>query len=119
MTTGMRKISLDAPLGSDEEQSMLDVMHDSSSPTTDHDISYTESLRYEINNSLENLSHKHAEVLKLYFGLNGDGDVCLTLYDISRKMNLSSERVRQIKDEALVRLKQNTRCHVLKDYLCA
>jgi RNA polymerase primary sigma factor len=117
MSSGMRKISLDAPLGSDEEQSMLDVMHDPNFKGTDHEISFTESLRYEINTSLEGLSRKHAEVVKLYFGLGGD--VSLTLYDISQKMNLSSERVRQIKDEALHRIKQNGRCHLLKDYLCA
>ncbi len=113
--TAGRKVSLDAPLGASDEVSLLDVIEDKNIQQTDHEVTHNESLRNEIYSSLANLKEKQAEVVKLYFGIGGETP--LSLYDISLRLNLSSERIRQIKDEALARLKNTTRCERLKVYL--
>lgn len=113
--TAARKLSLDAPFVAEEESSLLDVIEDTGIERTDHEIAHNESLRQEIHSSLSGLNEKQSEVLKLYFGLGGDTP--LSLYDISLRLNLSSERIRQIKESALKHLKTATRCKQLKSYL--
>ncbi|HWB64454.1 MAG TPA: sigma factor-like helix-turn-helix DNA-binding protein, partial [Chitinophagales bacterium] len=81
----------------------------------DSEIAYRESLKNEINRSLATLTSKQAEVLKLYFGI--DMPHAMSLEDIGLKFDLTRERVRQIKDKALIRLKTTSRCKLLKDYL--
>jgi RNA polymerase primary sigma factor len=115
--TGARKVSLDAPFGTTEESSLLDVIVDRNIEETDHEVSYNESLRKEVYSSLASLKAKQQEVVKMYFGIGGDTP--LSLYDISLRLNLSSERVRQIKDEAISYLQGTNRCKRLKAYLGA
>ncbi len=110
-----RKVSLDAPVSSGDELSLMDLIQDTNIRSTDHEVSHNESLRHEIYRSLASLKEKQAEVVKLYFGI-GD-ETPLSLYDISLRLQLSSERVRQIKDEAIAKLKSTTRCGRLKAYL--
>lgn len=115
MGTAARKISLDAPIGSSEELSLMDIIEDANIKGTDHEVTHNESLRNEIYSSLASLKEKQAEVLRMYFGIGGDTP--LSLYDISLRLNLSSERIRQIKDEALAQLKGAKRCRRLRVYL--
>ncbi|MFN8321108.1 MAG: RNA polymerase sigma factor RpoD/SigA [Chitinophagales bacterium] len=110
-------VSVDAPFSNDKENSLLDVIEDVNVEQTDKNIVFTESLRSEIEMSLSVLKEKEAEVIKLYFGIGNHNT--LSLEEIGNKYNLTRERVRQIKDKALLKLKANTRSSLLKDYLCA
>lgn len=110
-------VSVDAPFSNDKENSLLDVIEDVNVEQTDKNVVFTESLRSEIEMSLSVLKEKEAEVIKLYFGIGNHNT--LSLEEIGNKYNLTRERVRQIKDKALLKLKANTRSSLLKDYLCA
>lgn len=112
-----RHVSMDAPLSEDDESSssMYDLMADRNkhnAPETDvmHD-----SLKKEIERSLQTLTYREADVLRMYFGLNGY-QPC-TLEEIGDKFDLTRERVRQIKEKAVRRLKHTSRSKLLKDYL--
>ncbi|KAB2852976.1 MAG: sigma-70 family RNA polymerase sigma factor, partial [Ignavibacterium sp.] len=74
-----------------------------------------ESLKQEIKNILSELPEREAEVIRLYFGL--DGEYAMTLEEIGEKFNLTRERVRQIKEKAIRRLRHNSRSNILKSYL--
>ncbi|MCX7743503.1 MAG: sigma-70 family RNA polymerase sigma factor [Flavobacteriales bacterium] len=109
-----RHVSMDAPLQEGEEGDMYDVIKSSENPSPDNDL-VTESLRREIERSLSTLTPREADVLRLFFGLNGE--TALTLEEIGEKFELTRERVRQIKEKAIRRLKQGSRCKLLKSYL--
>lgn len=109
-----RHISMDAPLQEGEEGDLYDVLKSSESPSPDNEL-VTESLRREIERSLSTLTPREADVLRLFFGLNGE--TALTLEEIGEKFELTRERVRQIKEKAIRRLKQGSRCKLLKSYL--
>lgn len=111
-----RHISVDAPLSSDEESNtMLDVLTEKEGFLNPDKHLMTESLRDEIERSLSTLSYREAEVLRLYFGI-----MCKSpnsLEEIAEKFELTRERVRQIKEKALRKLKHTSRCKLLKTYL--
>lgn len=109
-----RHISMDAPLVEGEEVCMYDVIRSDDSPTPDSGLLY-ESLKVEINRAIATLTPREADVLKYYFGLNGEP--ALTLEEIGEKFDLTRERVRQIKEKAIRRLKQTSRSRILKTYL--
>ena len=109
-----KHVSMDAPLIQDEENTMLDVMKHEDGPTPEKGLLY-ESLRKEIERVISTLTSREAEVLRLYFGL--DGKYPLTLEEIGEKFDLTRERVRQIKEKAIKRLKQTSRSNLLKAYL--
>jgi len=109
-----KHVSMDAPLIQDEENTMLDVMKHEDGPTPEKGLLY-ESLRKEIERVISTLTSREAEVLRLYFGL--DGKYPLTLEEIGEKFDLTRERVRQIKEKAIKRLKQTSRSNLLKTYL--
>ncbi len=108
-----RHISYDSPFSSEEDNTLLDVLQ-SSEPGTDKGL-ITESLSIEVAESMRVLGEKEREVLTLFFGL-GDGQAH-SLEEIGDKYDLTRERVRQIKDKALARLRANSRTWVLKGYL--
>ncbi|MBL4593020.1 MAG: sigma-70 family RNA polymerase sigma factor [Flavobacteriales bacterium] len=111
-----RHISVDAPLSSDEESNtMLDVLTEKEGLLNPDKQLMTESLRNEIERSLSTLSYREAEVLRLYFGINCQS--ALTLEEIGEEFELTRERVRQIKEKALRKLKHTSRCKLLKTYL--
>jgi RNA polymerase primary sigma factor len=110
-----RHISVDAPFINGEENALIDVLENPNSVATDRHLAYQESLRSEIEQSLLCLQDKQAEVLKLFFGIGVEQP--LSLEDISMKYDLTKERVRQIKDKAIIRLKSSSRCKTLKTYL--
>lgn len=109
-----RHVSMDAPLTSDEETNMYDVLLNKDTPSPDKELVH-ESLRKEIERALSTLSYREANIVRLYFGLNGKHPH--TLEEIGEEFNLTRERVRQIKEKAIKRLKHATRCKNLKTYL--
>lgn len=109
-----RHVSMDAPLVSDEETNLLDVFENKDSPRADASL-MRESLSKEIQRTLSTLSDKERDVINLYFGIGMNHG--LTLEEIGAKFDLTRERVRQIKEKAIRRLKHNTRSKLLKTYL--
>ncbi|MDK2908819.1 MAG: polymerase primary sigma factor [Bacteroidales bacterium] len=109
-----RHVSMDAPLVEDEDNNMYDVLRAEDSPSPEEGLMY-ESLRKEIDRAISTLTPREADVIRLYFGL--DGQHPLTLEEIGEKFDLTRERVRQIKEKAIRRLKHNSRSKILKSYL--
>jgi len=107
-------VSMDAPLTDDEDTKFIDLFIDEDSPVTDAGL-MRESLAKEIQRSLATLSEKERDVVNLYYGLGMSHG--LTLEEIGAKFNLTRERVRQIKEKAIRRLKHNSRSKLLKAYL--
>ncbi len=109
-----KPVSMDAPFTSDEENSLLDVIENNQQPAPDDEL-INESLKVEIRSLLSELPEREAEVLRLYFGL--DVDFSMTLEEIGEKFNLTRERVRQIKEKAIRRLRHTSKSKNLKSYL--
>jgi RNA polymerase primary sigma factor len=116
MRTNSRHISMDAPLsaGEDNSSTMYDLIENDDAPSPETGL-LNESLRREIERSLRTLTSREAEVVKYFFGLNGQH--ALTLEEIGERFDLTRERVRQIKEKAIRRLKHNSRSKILKTYL--
>ncbi|MGV3704053.1 MAG: sigma-70 family RNA polymerase sigma factor [Arcticibacter sp.] len=108
-----RQVSMDAPFVQGEENTLLDVMQ-SDDPGTDSDL-INDSLAMEISRSLATLSERDREVLILFFGIGSNNP--LSLEEIGEKFNLTRERVRQLKDKSLQRLKHASRSKILQSYL--
>ena len=114
MKNAGRHISMDAPLVQDEDNTMYDVLKSEEAPTPETELLY-ESLRKEIDRAISTLTQREQDVVRLYFGLNGSHP--LTLEEIGEKFDLTRERVRQIKEKAIRRLKHTSRSKILKSYL--
>ena len=116
MKNAGRHVSMDAPLkdGDESSSNMYDVMRTGDTPSPDTDL-MTESLRKEIERSLRTLTPREGDVIRLYFGLNGEHP--MTLEKIGERFDLTRERVRQIKEKAIRRLKHTSRSRILKSYL--
>jgi len=111
-----RHVSMDAPLATGDENTsnMYDVMQSEDTPSPEGSL-ISESLRKEIERALSTLTAREADVVRLYFGLNGEH--ALTLEEIGERFDLTRERVRQIKEKAIRRLKHTSRSRLLKTYL--
>jgi RNA polymerase primary sigma factor len=109
-----RAVSMDAPFTQGEENRLLDILENEEQPSPDQTL-MSESLRREIERALSTLSEREAEVVKLYFGLNKEHS--LTLEEIGERFNLTRERVRQIKEKAIKRLRHASRSKNLRSYL--
>ena len=109
-----RHLSIDAPLAEGEDNTLLGVLDNNDEPNPDMPL-LNESLQNEINRVISTLSDKERDVLKYYFGL--DGNPAHTLEDISDKVGFTRERVRQIKEKALRRLRKSSKSKILKTYL--
>jgi RNA polymerase primary sigma factor len=106
---------MDAPLRDGEDSgTMMDVLRNDDLPSPLESL-MTDSLRLEIERSLNSLAGREADVIRLYFGLNGNQPH--TLEEVGQKFDLTRERVRQIKEKAIRRMKQTSRSSVLKAYL--
>ena len=114
MKNSGRHVSMDAPLIQDEDNTMYDVLKGEENTTPDNGLLY-ESLRKEIERAVSTLTQREADVVRLYFGLNGSHP--MTLEEIGEKFDLTRERVRQIKEKAIRRLKHTSRSKILKTYL--
>ncbi len=115
ISVSKRPIPMDAPLSEGETKSLLETLRDSNIPDTDEKLAYKESLRKEIERTLSVLTPRQAEIVKYYFGIGRVN--AYSLEDIGIKFNLTRERVRQIKDKALNKLRTNTKSKILKSYL--
>jgi len=109
-----RHLSVDAPFAQGEDNRLLDVIQDERQPAPDA-ILMDESLKEEVKRALATLSEREAEVIRLYFGLQKEHS--LTLEEIGEKFNLTRERVRQIKEKAIRRLRHASRSKNLRAYL--
>ncbi len=109
-----RHLSVDAPFVQGEDNRLLDILPNDQQPPPDSEL-MRESLRVEVQQVLNTLSEREAEVIRLYFGL--DDQQALTLEEIGEKFNLTRERVRQIKEKAIRRLRHASRSKALRTYL--
>ena len=109
-----RHLSMDAPFVQGEDNRLLDVIQDERTPLPDHSL-IRESLSKEVERALGTLSEREAEVIRLYFGLGREHS--LTLEEIGEKFQLTRERVRQIKEKAIRRLRHASRSKQLRAYL--
>ncbi len=109
-----RHVSMDAPFVQGEENSLLDVLENDGEDKPDSGL-ISDSLRKEVQRALSTLTQREADVITLYFGLNGEH--AMTLEEIGEKFNLTRERVRQIKEKAIRRLRHTSRSKALKTYL--
>ncbi len=113
MKANSRHVSMDAPIADGEDSSMIDFLAGDSS-NTDKELAI-ESLKAEVSRILKVLTDKEQKVLRAFFGIDGSPE--MTLDEIGEKYNLTRERVRQIKEKALRRLRHNTKNKLLKSYL--
>ena len=109
-----RHVSVDAPFSQGEDNRLIDVLENDEQPSPDYTL-MSDSLRNEIERALSTLTDREAEVIKLYYGLNKEHS--LTLEEIGEKFNLTRERVRQIKEKAIRRLRHASRSKNLRAYL--
>jgi RNA polymerase primary sigma factor len=114
MRSSGRHVSVDAPLVNGEDSSLLDLMKNDDTPNPDSAL-LTESLRREIERALDTLTPREADVIRSYFGLGGSH--AMSLEEIAERFDLTRERVRQIKEKAIRRLKHTSRSKILKTYL--
>jgi RNA polymerase primary sigma factor len=115
MSSSSRHLSMDAPFANGEENTLLDVLNNPNSESADLAIEHDESLRDEINRSLSTLTDRQKDVLKFFFGIGVDNP--MSLEDIGEQFGLTRERVRQIKDKAITKLRSTSRSKLLKNYL--
>lgn len=111
---GTRQISINAPFVQGEENGLLDVLEDNSEKTPDSGL-IVNSLRQDVLQSLSTLTPRESDIISLYFGINNIP--AMTLEEIGLKFNLTRERVRQIKEKGIRRLRQTSRSKILKHYL--
>jgi len=110
-----RHVSVDAPFVDSEDNSLLDILENPNSSAADADLYHSESLRCQIERSLSTLTDRQRDVIMLYFGIGVTNP--MSLEDIGEKFSLTRERVRQIKDKAITKLRTPGRCQLLKTYL--
>jgi RNA polymerase primary sigma factor len=109
-----RHLSMDAPFANGDENRLLDVLQNEEQPDPDNDL-IDESLKIEVKRAVTTLTPREAEVVRLYFGL--DREHPLTLEEIGERFNLTRERVRQIKEKAIRRLRHTSRSRALRAFL--
>ncbi len=110
-----RHVSMDSPLSEGEESTLIDVLENPNAEKTDGQLDHDESLKTEIDRSLKALTERQKEVICYFFGIGVDHP--MSLEDIGEKFSLTRERVRQIKDKAITKLKASNRCKLLRTYL--
>lgn len=113
--TSSRHISVDTPLSEGEDNTLIDVMENTNAERAETNIEHRESLTQEIERSMKSLTERQKEVICYFFGIGIDHP--MTLEDIGEKFNLTRERVRQIKDKAITKLRTNSRSRELRGFL--
>ena len=114
LKSGGRAVSMDAPINSEDENTMYDLIPSADIPSPDGNL-MNESLTFEIERALASISPREAQIIKLYFGLGMKHPY--TLEEIGEELSLTRERVRQIKEKGLKKIQYTTRCKILKSYL--
>jgi RNA polymerase primary sigma factor len=115
LSINTRHVSMDTPLSEGEESTLLDVLANPNAEKTDDELDHKESLKMEIDRSLRTLTERQKEVICFFFGIGVDHP--MSLEDIGERFNLTRERVRQIKDKAITKLRTTSRSSHLKSYL--
>jgi RNA polymerase primary sigma factor len=110
-----RHVSMDTPLSEGEDNTLIDVLINPNAELANSNIEHKESLKQEIDRSLKTLTERQKEVICFFFGIGVDHP--MSLEDIGEKFNLTRERVRQIKDKAITKLRGNSRSKMLRSYL--
>jgi len=110
-----RHVSMDTPLSEGEDNTLIDVMENPNAERAETNIEHKESLKQEIERSMKMLTERQKEVICYFFGIGVDHP--MSLEDIGDKFNLTRERVRQIKDKAITKLRTNSRSKALRGYL--
>ena len=108
-----RHVSVDTPLAEGEDNTLLDVLENPNAEKTDNELDHTESLKVEIERSLKTLTERQKEVICYFFGIGVDHP--MSLEDIGEKFSLTRERVRQIKDKAITKLRTVNRCKLIEN----
>ncbi len=115
LASTQRSVSMDSPLQDGEEGSLVDIMSNPNADCTDKQVDYIESLQKEVQLAMRTLTDKQKKVVCYFFGIGVEH--CLTLEDIGERFNLTRERVRQIKDKAIIKMKSAQSCQNLKVFL--
>ncbi len=115
LSVATRHLSMDSPLSDGEESTLIDVLRNPNADSSDLKIEFKESLKKEIDRSLSALSQRQKDVIRYFFGIGIDHP--MSLEDIGTHFHLTRERVRQIKDQALIKLRSATRCDMLRAYM--
>jgi RNA polymerase primary sigma factor len=110
-----RHVSVDTPLTEGEESTLLDILENHNAERAETNIEYKESLKQEIDRSMQSLTERQKEVICFFFGIGVDHP--MSLEDIGQRFHLTRERVRQIKDKAITKLRTNQRSNSLRTYL--
>jgi RNA polymerase primary sigma factor len=110
-----RTVSLDVPFSDDDDGTLLDTFRDPNSEGADEDLNHRESLSLEIRRSMRTLTERQQETLRCFFGIGLDRP--MSLEDIGKKFDLTPERVRQIKDKAITKLRNLGNFELLRNYL--
>ena len=110
-----RHVSMDQPLADGEDSTLIDILVNKDEVGTDNELAVNASLHTEIERSLSTLTERQKEVIRFFFGIGIDHP--LSLEDIGERFSLTRERVRQIKDKALTKLRTASRCKLLRSYL--
>jgi RNA polymerase primary sigma factor len=110
-----RHVSMDNPMSEGEDGTLLDVMENPNAEKTDGELVHNESLKTEIDRSLKTLTERQKEVICFFFGIGVDHP--MSLEDIGERFHLTRERVRQIKDKAITKLRANNKSNLLRSYL--
>jgi RNA polymerase primary sigma factor len=115
ISSSVKHVSMDQPFGDGDDGSLLDVLENPNSDSTDMHLVFNDSLSLEINRTLSTLTERQKEVIRYFFGIGVDH--AMSLEDIGERYNLTRERVRQIKDKAISKLRTVSRCKLLRPYL--
>jgi RNA polymerase primary sigma factor len=115
MKASSRSVSVDAPFQEGESNSLLDVLENIDAEKTDEGLEYRDSLRIETERALQTLDEREKEVIKLFFGIGMERN--MSLLEIGENLGLTRERVRQIKEKALRKLRSTSRSKSLIPYL--
>jgi RNA polymerase primary sigma factor len=115
LRAGTRQISVDAPFSDEEGNSLLDVLENKNTPSTDQEVAYTSSLRVETSRALACLPERERVVVEMFFGIGREHP--MSLEQIGETLDLTRERVRQIKEKAIRRLRGSTKSKMLAEYL--
>lgn len=110
-----RHVSMDTPISEGEDGTLLDLLENPNAEKTDDELDHRQSLKTEIDRSLKTLTDRQKEVICYFFGIGVDHP--MSLEDIGERFNLTRERVRQIKDKAITKLRTTNRCNLLRTYL--
>jgi len=115
LSINVRHVSMDTPLSEGEDSTLLDVLENPNAMMADTEVDHKQSLKVEIDRSLRTLTERQKEVVCYFFGIGVDHP--LSLEDIGEKFNLTRERVRQIKDKAITKLRTTQKTNLLRGYL--